>query len=174
MPHVIEPAPTGRAKCRGCGQSIAAKDLRCGEKRANPFGQGEATQWFHVACAAYKRPEPCLEALAECPHALDDREKLEADAKRGVAHERLPRVDGAERASSGRAACRECRENVEKGAWRIMLVFWEEGMFRPAGFLHPTCAGIYFGETSDVLDRVRRFARGLGEDDFTEIGATIR
>lgn len=174
MSHVIEPAPTGRAKCRGCGQGIAAKELRFGEKRPNPFGQGEAVQWFHVDCAAYKRPEPFLEALAERTEPLDNREKLEADAKRGVEHERLPRVNGAERASSGRAACRECRVNVEKGAWRITLVFWEEGMFRPAGFIHLTCAGVYFGETSDVLARVKRFAPRLSEEDYAEIRAAIR
>jgi hypothetical protein len=102
------------------------------------------------------------------------REKLEADAKRGVAHERLPRLDGAERASSGRAACRECRVNVEKGAWRLKLVFWEEGMFRPAGFLHLPCAGVYFGETTDVLARVRRFSPELGAEDYAEIGAAVR
>ena len=174
MGHVIEPAPTGRAKCRGCNQGIAAKELRFGEKRPNPFGQGDATQWFHVSCAAYKRPEPFLEALAERAEPLDDREKLEADAKRGVAHERLPRVDGAERASSGRAACRECRENVEKGAWRLKLVFWEEGMFRPAGFLHLPCAGIYFGDTTDLVARVRRFSPQLTDEESAEIGAQIR
>src|SRR5262245_22418975 len=97
MEHAIEPAPTGRAKCRGCGQSIAAKELRFGEKRPNPFGEGEATNWFHVECAAYKRPEPLLEILATTTEVLEKRERLESEAKLGLAHERLPRLNCAER-----------------------------------------------------------------------------
>ena len=46
MPHVFEPAPTGRAKCRGCGRPIAQGDLRFGERIPNPFAEGETTLWF--------------------------------------------------------------------------------------------------------------------------------
>ena len=42
MPHVIEPAPTGRAKCRGCGEKIGAGELRFGESLPNPFAEGES------------------------------------------------------------------------------------------------------------------------------------
>jgi len=63
MTHVIEPAKTGRAKCRGCDRPIAKDELRFGERVANAFGDGETTLWFHLQCAAYKRPEPFLEAL---------------------------------------------------------------------------------------------------------------
>ena len=173
MPHAFETSPSARAKCRGCGAPIAKGELRFGERLPNPYGEGEMTLWFHPMCGMYKRPEPFLEALAERTEPLDEREQLEAAAKLGVAHERLPRVDGAERASSGRAACRECRESVEKGAWRLKLVFYEEGMFRPAGFLHPRCARAYFGETSDVLARARHFSPELGEEDVAEIGTQI-
>jgi hypothetical protein len=173
MAHVIEAAPSGRAKCRGCGQAIAAKELRFGEKRPNPFGEGEAINWFHAECGAYKRPEPFLEALANATEAIGDRERLEAEAKLGVAHERLPRVNGAERSPSRRAACRHCRSNIDKGAWRISLVFYEEGMFRPAGFLHVPCAAEYFG-TSDVLLRIGRFAPALGDEELREIANELQ
>ena len=52
MPHVFEPAPTGRAKCRGCGRAIAKGELRFGERLPNPFAEGEMTLWFHPLCAA--------------------------------------------------------------------------------------------------------------------------
>jgi hypothetical protein len=172
MPHVIEPASTGRAKCRGCGERIAAGLLRFGEAVPNPFAEGDTTHWFHLDCGALKRPEPFLEALEARTEPLDDRERLEAAARAGVEHRRLPRVDGAERASSGRAQCRQCRDAIGRGEWRIRLVFYEEGRFSPAGFVHPRCAGAYF-ETGDVVPRLRRFSPGLSDDDLREIGAAL-
>jgi hypothetical protein len=170
--HVIEPAPTGRAKCRGCGGQIAAKALRFGEKRPNPFGEGEATQWFHVECAAYKRPEPFLATLEATTPALENAGELAAAAELGVAHPRLPRLNGAERAPSGRAACRHCRTNIEKGAWRFSLVFFEEGTFQPSGFIHVPCAAAYF-ETAEVLPRVKHFSPALTEEELGEIAVAL-
>ena len=70
MPHVFELASTGRAKCRGCGEPIARGELRFGERLANPFADNrEMTLWFHPVCAAYKRGESLLEALAD-PSAI--------------------------------------------------------------------------------------------------------
>jgi hypothetical protein len=168
MVHVIESAPTGRAKCRGCGGKIAAAELRLGERLPNPFADGETTHWYHLDCGAFKRPEPFLEALAAREEPLDDRERLESEAKRGVAHRRLPRIDGAERAPTGRAQCRSCREPIAKGALRIRLVFFEEGRFEPSGYVHVRCARAYF-ETTDVLPRVKRFAPDLGDEELGEI-----
>lgn len=168
MAHVIEAAPTGRAKCRGCAQKIDAGGLRFGERMPNPFADGETTQWYHLDCGAFKRPEAFLEALAAREEALDGRERLESEAKLGVDHRRVARVDGADRAPTGRAACRHCREPIAKGAWRIRLVFFEEGRFSPSGYVHVGCAGAYF-ETTAVLPRVRRFAPDLGDEDLREI-----
>ncbi|NIL99791.1 MAG: hypothetical protein GTN89_02335, partial [Acidobacteria bacterium] len=60
MPHVLEPATSGRAKCRGCGQAIKKDEIRLGEKLPNPFAEGEMTHWYHPPCAAFKRPETFL------------------------------------------------------------------------------------------------------------------
>jgi hypothetical protein len=166
--HVVEVAPTGRAKCRGCGERIASGGLRLGERLPNPFADGETTHWYHLDCAAFKRPGPFLEALAARSEPLEGGDRLEAAARQGVAHRRLPRVDGAERAPSARAACRSCREPIPKDAWRIRLVFHEDGRFAPAGFVHPRCAPAYF-ETADILPRLRRFAPALGEEDLDAI-----
>jgi hypothetical protein len=183
VPHVLEPAASGRAKCRGCGRPIAAGEVRFGERLPNPFAAGEMTLWFHPECAAFKRPEPFLEALqaleGEGPpadgapaHLLPDAGRLRREAERGLAHRRLPRIDGAERAPSGRAQCRSCKEPIPKGAWRIRLVFFEEGRFEPGGFVHARCAPAYF-ETADLLGRVRRFAPALTEDDLATLRAEL-
>ena len=167
MPHVIEPAPTGRAKCRGCGQPIAKGELRFGESVPNAFAEGETTLWFHPMCAAYKRPEALLETLAETtsvPNAAD----LERAAKTSAAHRRLPRIDGAERASSGRAKCRHCKQPIEQGAWRVRLVFYEEGRFVPSGTIHLDCRRDYF-ETDDILAPVLHFSPDLTEEDRAEL-----
>ena len=39
MPHKIEPAPSGRASCRGCKEPIAKGALRFGEETPNPYSE---------------------------------------------------------------------------------------------------------------------------------------
>jgi hypothetical protein len=173
MAHVIEPASTGRAKCRGCGERVAAGELRFGESLPNPFADGETTHWFHPECAAFKRPEPFLETLEARPESLQDSERLMAAAKEGIAHRRLPRVSGAERAPSGRAQCRSCHATIEKDEWRISLVFYEEGRFAPAGYIHVPCAQAYF-ETTDIIPRLKRFSPALTDEDVKAIEAALK
>lgn len=150
MADVVEVASSGRAKCRGCTKPIAKGELRFGEKVPNPFAEGdeeggvELTYWFHVACAAYRRCERFVtltpEQLADIPEATLLKERAEL----GVKHHRLPRITRIERAKSGRAKCRHCKEVIEAGLPRIVLGFWEEGRFGPSGFVHLTCAKAYF------------------------------
>jgi len=172
MPHLIQPAATARSKCRGCGERIAAGDLRFGESLPNPFADGETTHWFHLDCAAFKRPEPFLETLEARTEPLENADFLTAEARLGIAHRRLPRVSGAERSPSAQAACRSCRSKIVKGVWRIPLVFYEDGRFSPSGFIHVPCAREYF-ETVAVLPRLKRFASGLSEADLREIEAEL-
>ena len=167
MPHVFEPASSGRSKCRGCGNAIAKGEIRFGERLPNAFGEGEMTLWFHPACAAYKRPEPILEALAALVGEAPDREMLERVAKQSVALRRLPRIDGAERAK-GQATCRHCREPIPKAEWRIKLVFFDEGQFSGGGFVHLKCAKDYF-ETAEIFEPLFHFSTGLTETDREEL-----
>ncbi len=139
MSHVFAPAPSGRSKCRGCGNTISLGELRFGERLPNPFRDGEMTLWFHPLCAAYKRPEPLVETFHETAESIPDRTSLERAARESLAHRRILRVDGAEWAPSGKARCRSCRQPVERGAWRIRLTFYEEGRFSPGGFVHLDC-----------------------------------
>jgi hypothetical protein len=173
MPHVFEVAPTGRAKCRGCGRAIPRGEMRFGERLPNPFGEGEMTLWYHPLCAAFKRPEPFLEALPEAPGALGDRDELERAARATMAHRRLQRVDGAERAKSGQAKCRSCRQPIERGTWRIRLVFFEDGRFSPGGTIHVACHAAYF-EGNDVLSPVLHWSPDLSAEDREDLTRAYR
>jgi hypothetical protein len=168
VPHLFEPATSGRSRCRGCARNIDQGELRFGERLPNPFADGEMTVWFHPLCAAYKRPEPLLEALATTAAEVPDREGLERTVRASLAQRRLPRIDGAERSPGAQAKCRSCREPIERGTWRVRLAFWEEGRFAPGGFVHLDCRKAYF-ETDDILDRVLHFSRDLSADEREEL-----
>jgi hypothetical protein len=142
--------------------------MRFGECLPNLFGEGEMTLWFHPLCAAYKRPQSLLETLPGANEDLPEREKLERAAQTSVTHRRIPRIDGAERAPSGQATCRSCRELIAKGSWRIRIVFYEEGRFSPGGYIHLTCRKAYF-ETDEVLDAVLHFSPSLSDEDRQEL-----
>ena len=168
MANVFEPAASGRSKCRGCSATIARGELRFGERLPNPFADGEMTIWFHPLCAAYKRPEPLLQGLTETTVAVPDCERLEGVAQKQLAQRRLPRINGAERAPSSQAKCRFCREPIERGSWRIRLVFYEEGQFAPGGFVHLACHRGYF-EARDILGPLLHFSPALGDADREEL-----
>ena len=173
MPSVIERAPTGRAKCRACGQAIAKGDPRFGEALPNAYGEGEALFWFHVGCGARARPEALLPALEQSRAELAQREQLEALAQGGVFHPRLCRISKVERASSGRARCRHCRELIEQCAWRIVLHMFEEGRFNAMGTIHAVCAVHYFG-VEPSLERLRVPNNPLDANELIEVVAVIR
>ena len=167
MAHVFEPAASGRSKCRGCGRALARGEVRFGERLPNPYADGEMTLWFHPLCAAYKRPEPMLEALAQSESVVQGREALERAAQTSLARHRLPRVDGAERAK-GQATCRQCRKPIPRGDWRIRLVMYEEGQFSPLGFIHLACAKDYF-ETTDIIEPLLHFSPALSDPEREEL-----
>lgn len=129
------------------------------------------TLWFHLVCAAYKRPESFLQTLTETAENIPDRASLEEKANTSLTHRRLPRIDGAERSPTAQAKCRSCREPIEKGAWRIRLVFFEEGMFSAGGFVHSHCRTEYF-ETV-VADRVLHFSVNLSEEDLEALRVAL-
>ena len=168
MPHVFEPAASGRAKCRGCGQVIQKGEIRFGERIPNPFAEGEATLWFHPMCAAYKRPESMLEALEQNRSAAPDPDALERAARGNAVQRRLQRIDGAERSPTGQAKCRQCHEPIGKGEWRLRLVFYEDGRFSPSGFVHLKCRGAYF-ETEEVLAPALHFSPKLSDEERSDL-----
>ena len=168
MPHIFENAPSGRARCRGCAKPIGKGELRFGERVPNPYAEGETTLWFHPLCAAYKRPEAMLETLGQEGINVPEAEALERAARVTSAQRRLPRIDGAERSPSSQAKCRHCREPIQKGDWRIRLVFFEEGRFSPGGFIHLACSGAYF-ETADILAPLLHFSPDLSDKEAGDL-----
>jgi hypothetical protein len=173
VPNVIEVAATGRAKCRACGRAIAKGDFRFGEAIPNAYGEGETSLWFHLVCAACTRPEPMRETLKSAVGTIPERDWLEHTADVGIVHRRLPRMVRAERASSGRARCRHCRDLIEKGVFRIALQIFEEGRMSPMGTIHVKCAPAYFG-TADIVPRIERLSPELALSELKEIAAIIR
>lgn len=126
------------------------------------------TLWFHPLCAAYKRPEPLLEALNQSTEGVADQEALRRVVLSSVTHPRIPRIDGAEKAPSGQAKCRSCQEPIARGAWRVRVVFYEEGRFAPGGFVHLGCRNAYF-ETDAVEEPILHFSPTLSEEDRAEL-----
>jgi hypothetical protein len=166
LAHTFEPASSGRSKCRGCGQPLERGALRFGERLPNSYGEGEMTLWFHPECAAYKRPEPLLQALhAGGGDATPAARSLERIAQHSLQHPRLTRIDGAERAPGGQAKCRHCRESIERGAWRIRIVHHDEGGgFNPGGFIHIACSTAYF-DTAAPVEQILHFSHDLSADE---------
>ena len=126
------------------------------------------TVWFHPLCAAYKRPQPLLEALAGGDSGVPERAVLERAARASSAHRRVARIDGAERSPSGQATCRHCRHAIERASWRIRLVLYQEGLFSPGGFIHLECRAAYF-ETAEIWDPLNHFSRGLSPEDRADL-----
>lgn len=171
MPHVFEAAASGRSKCRGCGRALQKGELRFGERMPNPFAEGtELTLWFHPMCAAYKRGEALLAALAQGGGPPDAR-KLEAIAGVLAGKPRLARIDGAERAK-GVATCRHCREPIAKGSWRIRLSLIDEGAVNPLGFIHLGCGAAYC-ESDDILERLLYFSPQLDDGERGALKAEL-
>jgi hypothetical protein len=168
VPHLFEPAASGRSKCRGCGRTIARGEIRFGECLPNLFGEGEMTSWFHLPCAAYKRPQVFLEAVREASIPVPDREALERAAHSSLAFRRNQRIDGAERSPTAQARCRCCHEPIARGSWRIRIAYYEQGRFYPGGFVHIACREAYF-EGHDVLDQVIHFSAPLTEEEREDL-----
>ena len=77
---MIEVASSGRAGCRGCKQKIAKGELRFGEAAPNRFSDGDepTMRWYHLRCAAGKRPKLLGPVLAAYTGSVPDRAALEA------------------------------------------------------------------------------------------------
>jgi hypothetical protein len=173
MSDVIETAGTGRAKCRQCQEKIEKGALRFGEKVPNPFGEGESTHWFHLACAAEKKPDKLHAALQSFSGELPNRAELEQIAAEGAKNPKLAAIVRAEHAPSGRAACQHCHEKIGKGELRVAF----EREAEPAGmaanaYVHLKCARDFFG-ADGLATKLERMTPDLSGDDRNEIEAAL-
>lgn len=123
-PYVIEPARSGRSKCKTCRRKIDKDVLRIGILIEGPFGAGYL--WHHIKCAAKRQfesveaayEEQCWADGVEVPPLEELRKLVEEAAKK-----KREKIDPpfAQIAPSGRAKCKHCDETIEKGSVRIVL-----------------------------------------------------
>lgn len=172
MPDRIEVAASGRARCRACRRSIAKGEERFAEAVPNPVAAGESQQYYHLPCAAERRPKPFAAFLASSDPPRTDLEGLAASAALGVEHARLERLGLLERSKSARANCRQCHEPIEKGAWRVALQPIEEGRVAAWGFVHLACAGAYTG-IKPSFERLTRYTELLSPEEAAVIASGL-
>jgi hypothetical protein len=144
MAHKVELAPSGRAACRGCKKPIAKGTPRFGEEFANPFSEegGMSFRYWHLECAATKLANELAGALATYDGPVPDRDALEAL----IAEHTRPPMPYAERASTGRARCRACQENIARGELRVAFERTYETAMGPqkgAAYAHARCVRRY-------------------------------
>ncbi len=144
-PYVIEPARSGRSKCKACRRKIEKGQTRIGILIVGPFGPGYL--WHHMNCAARRqlaRVEEAYEMKAWADGVeVPPIEKLRALAEK-VEKDRAERKTAphTEKAPTGRAKCKHCGEPIEKGSYRVVLLRGVEfaGQVRSGPInIHPGC-----------------------------------
>ena len=146
MPHKIEVASTGRARCRGCKEAVAKGDARFAEEFQNPYSEdgGMSFRYWHLPCAAKALANELAPALAAYDGPIDDALRTETQAL--ILANMRPEMPYADQASSGRAKCRACDETIKKGEWRVAFerVFDSPmGPQKGAAYVHPRCLARY-------------------------------
>lgn len=176
MGHIIEPAKSGRAKCRSCKKTIEKGSLRLGEEILDQFGSGGTTHvWHHVECAAEKKPDQLRAAMAEYDGEIPDRDKLEK--KLAESAKKLPpgMFPYAENASTGRSKCMACQESIAKDTLRVAIEREvDTGMFKTKGpgYLHPMCAADFTGDKG-MFPKVKENSRDLSKEQLAELEAAL-
>ena len=171
MPDRIELATSGRARCRACRRPIDKGQERFAEAVPNPAAEGESQHYYHLACAADRRAKAFSTLLAALDPPRPELAPLADAAALTLQHHRLERLGAIERSKSARAACRHCRENIEKGAWRVALQPIEDGRLGTWGFLHLACVAAYAGVRPDK-ERLLRYS-DLEPDDRDDIARVL-
>lgn len=157
MPDRIEVASTGRARCRACRRAIGKGEERFAEAAPNPVADGETQHYYHLPCAAERRPKAFAQLLATLEPLRPELSPLREAAALAVEHHRLERLGAIERAKSARANCRLCRELIEKESWRVAIQPIEDGRLAAWGFLHLSCVGNYAG-VKPSAERLLRYS----------------
>jgi hypothetical protein len=171
MPDRIELAASGRARCRACKKALAKGQERFAEAAPNPLAEGETQHYYHLECAAERRPKVFAALFGTLQPPRPDLEPLAAAAALAMAHHRLERLGTLERAKSARANCRFCRELIEKDAWRVALQPIEEGRLAAWGFIHLPCVAGYTG-IKPSLERLLRYSE-LPDEARSEIASAL-
>jgi hypothetical protein len=111
----IELSPTGRSKCRACQQAIQKGSLRLGVMVPNPFGEGEATHFYHLECGAWRQPDAYLVAAGiTLPSATPAEGANPAEGGEAVSEAKAAEVvEVAAQAEAARAASKAALSDVK-------------------------------------------------------------
>lgn len=157
-PYRIEPARSGRSKCKACRRAIAKDTLRFGFLIEGPFGPGYL--WHHMNCAARRHFEKLEEAYAErawdegvdVPPLESLRERAEQADRARKERKTAPYV---ERAPTGRSACKLCGEPIVKDSPRVVMLRAVEfgGQVRRGPVnVHPACVAVEMQREDCAID----------------------
>lgn len=172
MPDRLEIAASGRARCRACRKPIAKGEERFAEATPNPVAEGESQHYYHLTCAAERRPKTFAALLESLSPARTDLEPLREAAELALRHHRLERLGALERSKSARASCRYCRAPIDKGSWRVALQPIEDGRLGAWGFLHFACVAEYAG-VRPSQSRLTRYSE-LSPEESAELAELLR
>jgi hypothetical protein len=167
----IEVASTGRATCRGCRKAIAKGELRFGEEHGAFGFDGNMTLWYHLACAALKRPEQLRPVLAKYKKPIPDRESIEASFAGAVTANRTSKLLSVDRAPTGRAKCQHCKRVIEKATLRAALLLDADPTMPGTGFLHLACAPTF--ADADVTAHLKAKSKKLAKADQKALVAVL-
>jgi hypothetical protein len=184
MPHKVEVATSGRARCRACKQAIEKGALRFGEEFKNPYSEdgGMSYRYWHLPCAATKLANELAPALSAFEGEVPDRAAL----LELIAQHEKPVMPFAEHAPNARARCRACGEGIAKDELRIAFERVFEGPMGPqkgAAYAHAKCLPAYLareveqGRTpptaAGLIGELEAHARGRAEATPDDL-ATLR
>lgn len=173
MADVIEVAESARAKCRVCKKPIAKGAYRFGERVLSAFSDGdETTLWYHVECAAEKRPFKFGPTLAKHKKALPDRRALEATLKVSTKACALESVLRADRAPTGRAKCQQCKKLITKDELRLAIDRGDDPFMRSTYFVHARCGRAYVGGDG-LAARLKTRSKTLSKADWAELAPLL-
>lgn len=176
MPHKVEVAPSGRAACRGCKETIPKGETRFGEAFVNGYTEAgtESFRYWHLRCAATKMANELASALATYTGEVPERAELE----RLIGEHLRPEFPYAEHAPNARARCRACDESITKGELRVAFEREFEGPMGPqkgASYAHARCLRRYLERevergnaappASELLAQVEARSRALAAED---------
>ena len=123
LEDIIEPAKSGRARCKTTGDKIPKGELRFGEAFVNTFSSSGSIgyRWHKLEAAAKRFPKKVKKALEAYEGEVPEREKLE-----GILAEALEKEASkpggypyADHAPTGRATCIVTGEKIPKGSVRV-------------------------------------------------------
>jgi hypothetical protein len=183
MAHKVEVAATGRARCRGCKETLEKGTVRFAEEFKNPYSEdaGMSYRYWHLSCAAKKLANELRPALAAYEGEVPDRAEVEAL----IAQHIKPDMPFAERAPNARARCRACDEAIAKGELRVAFERMYEGpmgMQKGAAYTHARCLPRYLEREIEQGRTAPTAADLLGQleahgppapDDFATLRAVL-